>query len=229
MAMLLRLFLTRDEIAVMSTPARRGRPPKLSQGQVVEAARDLVLAEGYDAVTTRRLAAELGVSSFAVHSHMGSKDELFDDVVMALLDDRRTPVRNARSWQQALHRYAEAMWELLLEHPTVVEVLQRNVISSKSVLVDLERIALLAERDGLSPSELADVYETVWTFVLGYAATVHARAEVDERALRHARAEAIADDLPHASDLARALAGSERVQAFPRRLTALIDALAAAR
>ena len=213
----------------MSTPARRGRPPKLSQDQVVEAAREIVLAEGYDAVTTRRLAAELGVSSFAVHSHMGSKDELFDDVVMSLLDARHTPVRNARTWEQALLRYAELMWQLLLEHPTVVEVLQRNVISSEPVLVDLERIALLAERGGVSASELADIYETVWNFVLGYAAAVHARARVDERALRQARADAIVEDLPHAAELARALAASERVEAFPRRLKGLVDALAAAR
>jgi AcrR family transcriptional regulator len=211
----------------MSTPARRGRPPKVSQREVIEAARDIVLAEGYDAVTTRRLAAELGVSSFAVHSHMGSKDELFDEVVMGLLDARHTPVRNARSWQQALLKYAEVMFELLLEHPTVVEVLQRRVISSEPVLVDLERLALLAERAGLSPTELADIYETVWAFVLGYAGAVHARAGLDERALRRARADAMVDELPHAADLARALGEFERVAAFPRRLEALIDALAA--
>src|SRR4051794_16792561 len=213
----------------MSTPARRGRPPKLSQSQVVDAAREIVLAEGYDAVTVRRLAAELDVSSFAVHAHMRSKDELFDDVVMGLIDARHTPVRNARSWHGALFKYAEVMWELLLEHPTVVEVLQRNVISTQAVLVDLERIALLAERAGLSSDELADIYETVWTFVLGYAAAVHARARVDERALRRARADAMVDDLPHAADLARALAESERNDAFPRRLRTLIDALAGGR
>src|SRR3954452_20332792 len=205
----------------MSTPARRGRPPKLAPDQVVDAAREIVLAEGYDAVTVRRLAAELDVSSFAVHAHMRSKDELFDDVVMGLVEARHTPIRNARSWQDALFRYADMMWELLLEHPTVVEVLQRNVISTQSVLVDLERIAALAERAGLSAVELADIYETVWTFVLGYAATVHARAGTDERALREARADAIVDDLPHATDLARALAQSERIEAFPRRLQAL--------
>ena len=213
----------------MSTPARRGRPPVLSRSQVVDAAREIVLSEGYDAVTVRRLASELDVSSFAVHAHMRSKDELFDDVVMELVEARHTPIRNARSWQGALFSYAEVMWELLLEHPTVVDVLQRNVISSQSVLVDLERIAVLAERAGLSATELADIYETVWTFVLGYAAAVHARARMDERALRTARADVIADELPHAADLARALAGFDRVEAFPRRLRSLIDALAAAR
>lgn len=213
----------------MSTPARRGRPPKLSQGQVVDAARDLVLSEGYDAVTVRRLAAELGVSTFAVHAHMGSKAELLDAVVMGLIGTRYAPVRSARSWRQGLLRYAQAMWEVLLEHPSVVEVLQRSVTAPDAVLVSLERIAVLAERDGLSPDELADIYETVWAFVIGYAAAVHARAAVDERALRRARADAVSGDLPHAAELARALSVHDRVEAFPRRLEALLDALAAGR
>lgn len=213
----------------VSTPARRGRPPKLAPNQVVEVAREIVLAEGYDAVTVRRLAAELGVSSFAVHAHMGSKAELLDAVVMELLATRHTPVRTARSWQQGLLTFAELMWEVLLEHPAVVEVLQRSVIAPEAVLVDLDRIALLAERAGLRTDELADIYETVWTFVVGYAAAVHARSGMDERAIRVARADAIDDDLPHAADLARALAAQERVEAFPRRLGALLDALAAGR
>lgn len=196
---------------------------------MVDTAREIVLAEGFDAVTVRRLAAELGVSSFAVHAHMRSKDDLFDEVVTGIIDERHRPVRNARSWQRALVQYAEVLWEVLLEHPTVVEVLQRSVTAPETVLPDLERIALLAERAGLSRDDLADVYETVWTFLLGYAATVHARVGRDESALREARADAIADEHPHAADLARSLARTDRIEAFPRRLRALVDALAASR
>ena len=213
----------------MSTPARRGRPPKLLQGQVVDAAREIVLAEGYDAVTVRRLAAELGVSSFAVHAHMRSKDDLFDEVVTGIIEAQHRPVRSARTWQQALVQYCEVLWELLLDHPTVVEVVQRTVTAPDSVLPDLDRIAVLAERAGLGPDDLADVYETVWTFLLGYAATVHARVGRDERALREARADAIADEHPYAAGLARSLAQADRIEAFPRRLRALVDSLAAGR
>ena len=37
------------------------------------------------------------------------------------------------------------------------------------------------------------------------------------------------DDLPQAADMVRAVARTERIESFPRRLRALIDALAAAR
>jgi AcrR family transcriptional regulator len=206
-------------------PARRGRPPKLNRQAVVEAALSLVESEGYDAISVRRLAAELGVSTFAVQSHMGSKDELLDDVVRELLAVRPTGVQTARSLRQALLRYATTMWELVLEHPRVLEVLERHITSPESVLRDLDRIALLAERDGMTASDLAEVYETVWAFVLGYAATVHARRGIDETGARSERAAEIADDLPHAASLAAALSAQDRLEAFPLRLAALVDAL----
>jgi AcrR family transcriptional regulator len=206
-------------------PPRRGRPPKLSRSALVEAALRLVDAEGYDAVTVRRLAAELGVSTFAVQTHMGSKDALLDELVMHLVAAKHTPTRTARTWRIALLRYAEMMWELLLEHPAVVEVLQRHLTSPDAVLLDLDRIALLAERDGIAPEQLAEIYETIWSFVLGYAATVHARAHIDEGAARSARATEIASSVPHAAALARALSASDRVASFPRRLSALVDSL----
>ena len=153
----------------MTTPAldapRRGRPPKLSRPVLVEAALSLIDNEGYDAVSVRRLAAELGLSTFAVQSHMGSKDELFDDVVRELLTVRPTGVQTTTSWRAAVLRYFTAMWELLLEHPTVVEVLERHITSPEPVLRDLDRIALLAEREGVSGPVLAELYETTWAFV----------------------------------------------------------------
>jgi AcrR family transcriptional regulator len=193
----------------------------------VDAALALVTDEGYDAVSVRRLAAELGVSTFAVQSHMGSKDELFDDVVRELLAVHPTGVRTCSSWRTAVLRYFTAMWELLLEHATVVEVLERHLASPEPVLRDLDHIALLAEREGLSTSALAEVYETTWAFVLGYAASVHARRAIDETGARATRATAMADSLPHAAALAGALSATERVESFPRRLAALVDAMAA--
>ena len=206
---------------------RRGRPPKLSRQAVVDAALSLIESEGYDAVSVRRLAADLGVSTFAVQSHMGSKDELLDDVVRELLTIRPTGVRTATTWRQAVLRYFTAMWELLLQHPAVVEVLERHLTSPEPVLLDLDRIALLAERDGLTATELAEVYETAWAFVLGYAATVHARDGIDETGARAARAADVEERLPHAAKLAAALSLAERRSAFPRRLECLVDALAA--
>jgi AcrR family transcriptional regulator len=54
----------------------RGRPASIDLEAVLDAALRVLDAEGVDAVTMRRLAAELDVSAMAVYRHVGSKEEL---------------------------------------------------------------------------------------------------------------------------------------------------------
>ena len=56
----------------------RPRKPLLSIDRIVETARALVDAEGLAAVSTRRLAAELGVSGPSLYNHFRTKDEILE-------------------------------------------------------------------------------------------------------------------------------------------------------
>ena len=59
-------------------PRRRGRPPKLSVPAIVAAAIELLDREGPDALTMRRLGAELGVEAMSLYRHVPSRDALLD-------------------------------------------------------------------------------------------------------------------------------------------------------
>jgi AcrR family transcriptional regulator len=59
----------------------RPRTPLLSRDGIIAAALALVDAEGLEALSTRRLAAELGVSGPSLYNHVATKDELIDAVV----------------------------------------------------------------------------------------------------------------------------------------------------
>src|SRR3954449_16746 len=58
----------------------RPRKPLLSTDRIVGTARVLVDAEGLAAVSTRRLAAELGVSGPSLYNHFRTKDEILEAV-----------------------------------------------------------------------------------------------------------------------------------------------------
>lgn len=62
----------------------RPRKPLLSRDLIVEAAGTLVDAEGLEAVSTRRLAAALGVSGPSLYNHFRTKDEILDAVADAV-------------------------------------------------------------------------------------------------------------------------------------------------
>ena len=58
----------------------RPRKPLLSTERIVDTARALVDAEGLAALSTRLLAAELGVSGPSLYNHFRTKDEILEAV-----------------------------------------------------------------------------------------------------------------------------------------------------
>ncbi|MFD8020976.1 TetR/AcrR family transcriptional regulator [Streptomyces lavendulae] len=62
----------------------RPRKPLLSRDRIVEAAGALVDAEGLEAVSTRRLAAALGVSGPSLYNHFRTKDAILEAVADAV-------------------------------------------------------------------------------------------------------------------------------------------------
>lgn len=105
----------------------RPRKPLLSTDRIVETARDLVDREGLAAVSTRRLAAELGVSGPSLYNHFRTKDEILEavaDSVSALVD--LSMFEDGRDWRTALHDWAVSYRAALRDHPNIVPVLARG-------------------------------------------------------------------------------------------------------
>src|SRR3954463_10131703 len=102
----------------------RPRKPLLSTDRIVETARALVDAEGLAAVSTRRLAAELGVSGPSLYHHFRTKDQILEavaDSVSAQVD--LSMFQGGRDWRTALHDWAVSYRAALRDHPNIVPVL----------------------------------------------------------------------------------------------------------
>ncbi|MFK0152708.1 TetR/AcrR family transcriptional regulator [Streptomyces sp. NPDC090499] len=110
----------------------RPRKPLLSTDRIVRAARELVDAEGLAAVSTRRLAAELGVSGPSLYNHFRTKDEILEAVAdsvsaqvdLSMFEDLGQGA--GRDWRTALHDWAVSYRAALRDHPNIVPVLARG-------------------------------------------------------------------------------------------------------
>jgi AcrR family transcriptional regulator len=110
----------------------RPRKPLLSTDRIVRAARELVDAEGLAAVSTRRLAAELGVSGPSLYNHFRTKDEILEAVAdsvsaqvdLSMFEDLGPGA--GRDWRTALHDWALSYRAALRDHPNIVPVLARG-------------------------------------------------------------------------------------------------------
>ena len=107
-----------------------GRPPHplLSRDRIVSTALALADSEGLEAVSTRRLAAELGVTGPSLYNHVGTKEELLDDVVDTVLARVDTSMfaelsKTNPAWRAALEKWARAYREAIAAHPNIVPAL----------------------------------------------------------------------------------------------------------
>lgn len=104
-----------------SAPAPRGRPRKLTEDRVVEAAAALIADEGFAALSTRSLARRLGVRSSTLYSYFATFDEIADAAVSRLLDDITVPdLASAPAPVEALVSLFADLRALLVMHPDAI-------------------------------------------------------------------------------------------------------------
>jgi AcrR family transcriptional regulator len=104
----------------------RPRQPLLSRERIVAAALALIDAEGLEAVSIRRLAAELGVSGPSLYNHFATKDELLDAVVDAVVGEVDASMFGRCDWRTALRDWARSYRAALAAHPNIVPALAQG-------------------------------------------------------------------------------------------------------
>src|SRR6201996_1567124 len=81
---------------LMTATQRRERDRRLRHELIVRTARDLAEAEGWDAVTTRRLADRVEYSQPVLYSHFENKDAIVRAVAIEGFADLAAQLRSAR-------------------------------------------------------------------------------------------------------------------------------------
>ncbi|WP_240136543.1 TetR/AcrR family transcriptional regulator [Streptomyces sp. MUM 178J] len=150
----------------------RPRKPLLSRQLIVETASALVDAEGLDAVSTRRLAAELGVSGPSLYNHFRNKDEILDavaDAISAQVDLSMFDEGDGRDWRTALHDWAVSYRAALLAHPHTVPVLARGPGRRPAGLRLADAVFGAMVRAGWPPAQATRVGALMRYFITGSA------------------------------------------------------------
>jgi AcrR family transcriptional regulator len=203
----------------------RPRKPLLSRERIVTTALALIDEEGLEAVSTRRLAADLGVSGPSLYNHFTSKDELLDavaDLVVADVDlSMFETVPHGSDWRTALLAWARSYRTALAAHPNIVPFLARGPGRRPAGLRMADAVFGGMTAAGWPPSQATRIGAMMRYFVAGSALGSFARGFVDDPAAYDPA------DYPHLGQ-AHLLAGHpERVDegAFEAGLDALLDGL----
>ncbi|MEU7070518.1 TetR/AcrR family transcriptional regulator [Streptomyces narbonensis] len=213
------------------TPAphgRTGRPPLTSRAQILATARRLIDEDGWEKLTIRRLATEVGVGATTLYHHIRNKD----DLLLHLLHHHIGQIERSQPPSAPRDRIvtaATAMRDALTAWPWAAEVLSADGfvgLLDESAMWMVEDVLAGAADHGCTPDQSVDVFRSIWYFTVG---------EVLVRA-RSARREseghpfAYRDDLdpsqvPHLAAIGTRWAALAARDIYPEGLTTLVDAL----
>ncbi len=133
---------------------RRIPRPPITQERIVEAALTLLRREGYDAVTMRRLATELGTGPASMYAHVENKRELDQLVINEVIDPTLIPDADPERWQEQLKESMRAMFRMFRAHPGVARATMGLVPTGPNALRSVERtLAIL--KAGKVPDQIA--------------------------------------------------------------------------
>ncbi|MEU9168163.1 TetR/AcrR family transcriptional regulator [Streptomyces sp. NPDC048420] len=201
----------------------RPRKPLLSTDRIVETARVLVDTEGLAALSTRRLAAELGVSGPSLYNHFRTKDEILEavaDSVSAQVD--LSMFEDGRAWLTALHDWAVSYRGALRDHPNIVPVLAQGPGRRPAGLRLADAVYGAMVDAGWPPAQATSIGALMRYFIMGSALGSFAGGFVDDASAYDPA------DYPHLGQAHLLAEQQEKIdeRAFETGLRALLDGLA---
>ena len=149
-----------------------GRRAGLDRDDVVECALAIVEAGGPEALTMRKLAAELGVTTTTIYWHVGGRDEVVTAVIQKMSEQQAEAAIEGATARERVMSAARQVWKSALEHRNVTSLAHQAGATS---LLEMElEIALVRELDaaGLCGTAARDALRGILICVGGFLVLV---------------------------------------------------------
>jgi AcrR family transcriptional regulator len=204
---------------------RRGRPPRLSAEEIVDAALALLRAEGMRAVTFRRLAEELDVTPMSLYSYFGSKDELLGAMTARVIELPAESFDPKLPWDTALSIVMRRLHATLVAHPGIAELLASRTVPGPSLDPTSEHLAAILRSAELDERDTVDALYVLLQQVIG-AVMIETRRLPAGAAAEAARHRALARaEYPTLVEISNEYAQGGSVHSFEFGLQLLINGL----
>ena len=144
-----------------------GRQP-LSRRRVLEEAVRFVDREGLEALTMRKLGAELGVEAMSLYNHVPNKSALLDGMVEVLLGELEVPPETY-GWEERIREGYGAFRRLAHEHPNVFPLLVNRPPETMDGVWLVEEFLRTLEEAGFGKETALHAFRALSSYTLGYA------------------------------------------------------------
>lgn len=142
----------------------------LSRERIAQAAMALVDREGIDAVSFRRLAADVGCEAMSIYHHIPSKAHLLDALVDMMLAEIAIPSPvEEPDWLQRLRRTAHAFRAMALKHPAFFAFFAVHRLNTPSGVAFIDGVIGILRDAGFSDGDAARYFREIGYYLTGAA------------------------------------------------------------
>jgi AcrR family transcriptional regulator len=152
-------------MAALSTNTRT----PLSRLRIAQAALAVVDRDGLEALSMRRLGAELGVEGMAVYRYFPNKAAVLAGVVEVLLAELVIPPPSNVPWTDVFRDVSRAYRALLLRHPHAIPLLAALPLSDPSAARAAGSVMALLRAAGFDAESALRTLATITSYVVGIA------------------------------------------------------------
>lgn len=135
----------------------------------MDAAFDVLDRDGYDKLSMRQVAAELGVTVSALYVHVTNKDELFRLMYNRLFEGVELPEPDPDNWQEQIKEFARGGRARLTRHRDMARISVGQVPFTPELLPYVEKLLGLFRAGGLPNHVVAIAGDLLSTYMEGFA------------------------------------------------------------
>ena len=178
--------------------SERRRP--LDRRKILEAAVRFVEDEGLDALSMRKLGAELGVEAMSLYNHVPSKEALLDGMVEVLLGELEIPSESER-WESRIRDAYRAFRRLAHEHPNVFPLLVVRPPDTMDGVWLVEEFLKTLREAGFDPETALFAFRALSSYASGYAMAEIRGFAMEPAGSRLGASSLSREDFPHILEL----------------------------
>jgi AcrR family transcriptional regulator len=152
---------------VPAPPSTRPTAGRLTLEAIVDAAAELVAAEGFEALSMRRLAKQCGVGAMTLYGYVRTKEELLAALADRFFGEVELPLADDGPWQEQVAHVFRSVRRVFLDHPELLPIVATQRLEGIAAYRGAEAIFAALRTAGLDDQEVVNAFDALTAFTIG--------------------------------------------------------------
>ncbi|GAA3454647.1 TetR family transcriptional regulator ActII [Dactylosporangium matsuzakiense] len=151
------------------SPRAKVRKAPITVERIVDAALQVVAAEGYDALTIRRIAAVLETGPASLYAHVVNKADIDALIIGRLFAELDLPEPDPAAWRAQIHGVCARIRDQYLRYPGISRAALAMAPGNRDTLRVGEGMLAILLAGGIAPQTAAWAMDALSLYVAAYA------------------------------------------------------------